>query len=88
MKKTTDEYKIVLPNSAVFEVGGGKKSCICILKQKNGVLGEEYYVKSVDVKVLDSNESNTAISGSLEEGDEVVSFTSKPLVDGARVKLR
>jgi multidrug efflux pump subunit AcrA (membrane-fusion protein) len=86
IKKST-EYQMVVPNSCIFPAEGGKNS-IFVLKQKDGVLGEEYFVKRVEVKVLDSNDSNSAISGNLAGNDNIVSFSSKVLADGVRVKTR
>ncbi|MDP4181849.1 MAG: HlyD family efflux transporter periplasmic adaptor subunit [Bacillota bacterium] len=80
------EYPMVVPNSCIFNAGD--KNMIFVLKEKDGVMGEEQFVKSVNVKILDSNDSSTAISGNIAENDNIVSFASKALVDNAKVKLR
>lgn len=85
--KSSKEYPMVVPNSCIYPSAGGKK-VVYILKQRNGALGEEYYVKSLEVTVQDSNDTDTAVSGALQENDDIVSFSSKALFDGARVKLR
>ncbi len=84
--KRSVDYPMVVPNSCIFQSGGQKK--VFILKHRDGVMGEELYVKSLDVKVLDSNDLDSAILGSITEVDEIVSFSSKVLEDGVRVKLR
>ncbi len=87
MTKRSKEYAVVVPNGCIYPSGEGK-SVVFVLKQRDGILGEEYYVKSVEVEVLDSDDSNTAISGNLTDSDNIVSFTSKVLTDGVRVKSR
>lgn len=87
--KISKEYPVIVSAGCVMQVGGGR-SILFVLKEKEGVMGLEYYVKSVEVEVVDSDGSDTAISAKapLAENDRIISFASKVLADGVRVKMR
>lgn len=79
-------YKFILKNSSISRQG--QQICIFVLKERDGVLGKENYVISVPVKVEESDDLNSAISGYVSADDDIVIFSSKALTDGTQVKLR
>ena len=50
-------------------------------------LGNRYITKKVNVDVLASDTTNSAISGDVSELDNVIINSSKPLDDGQQVRL-
>jgi len=85
ISKRSGNYGIVLPSSCIYEAEG--KKIVYIIKEKEGVFGKEHYVEQVFVKVEDTNDIYTAVSGNISGSSKIVLFTSKPLMDGVQVKL-
>lgn len=87
VKKSSTPYPMLVPNGSVTKEGG--KSCVYVLKTKDGIMGEENYVQKVEVTVDESDDFNSALSGGgITEEDKIVTFSSKPLSDKIQVKLR
>ena len=87
VKKSSTPYPMLVPNSSVTKEGG--KSCVYVLKTKNGIMGEERYVQKVEITVDESDDFYSAISGGgITDKDKIVTFSSKPLSDKIQVKLR
>lgn len=84
--KQSANYQYIVPKSSISGQEG--KEYVFVVKERDGILGKENYVTMVDVKVEESNDFNSAISGTIDSGDEIVIFSSKALMDGAQVKLR
>ncbi len=58
-----------------------------VLKQREGILGEEYYVEEVNVKVLDKNESWVAIeTEALDEDSRIIVSSDKEIGKGDVVR--
>ena len=81
----TGKYDTVIPNGAVKEDSGGK--FVYVVKVRATPLGNRYITKKVNVDVLASDTSNSAISGDVSEFDNVIINSSKPLDDGQQVRL-
>lgn len=84
--KRTSNYDYIVPSSAIKEDNNGK--FIYRVKSKNTPLGTRYSVERVDVTVVASDETDSAISGALEDWEYIVTTASKPLEDGALVRLK
>ena len=76
----SDTYDLTIPAGAVREDSNG--SFILIVKSKSSPLGNRYMASRVDVKVLASDDTTAAISGSLE-GDEYVITTATSTIKAA-----
>ena len=85
--KGNDNYKCVVPSSAVSEDNNG--SFIYIIQGSSTPLGDKYTVKRVDVTVEATDGSASAIKGEgLDKYDVmIVVRAEKPLEDGQRVRL-
>lgn len=79
-------YDNIVPNSAIREDNNGK--FVYRINSKSTPLGTRYILERVDIKVLASDETQSAISGALEGWDYVVTTSSKPLSDGQQVRLK
>lgn len=87
IKKSSKPHPMLVPNSSVTKEAG--KSCIYVVKTKDGILGEENYVQKEEVTVEETDDFYSAITGGgVTEEDKIVSFSSKPLSDKIQVKLR
>lgn len=87
VRKESKQYDTLVPNSSIVDEGGRKN--IFILKDRQGVLGTETYVRKVEISIIEEDDFNSAVSLAGFTGDEkIVIFSSKALSDGLQVKLR
>ncbi|MBE6561642.1 MAG: HlyD family efflux transporter periplasmic adaptor subunit [Ruminococcaceae bacterium] len=77
-------YECVVPNSAVREDANGK--FVLVVTAKSTPLGNRYSAKRVDVDVLASDETNSAISGPVS-GEYVITNSNSPISSGMNVRL-
>lgn len=78
-------YDLLVPNSAVREDNNGK--FILVVEAKNSPLGNRYVANRVDVEVLGSDDTRTAINAPLYGYEYVVTTATKPVEAGKLVRL-
>ncbi len=78
-------YDYVVPNTAIHEDRDGK--FVLVVTSKSSPLGNRYFATRVDVTVLGSDDTQTAVSGGLNYGDYVITTSSKPIGIGKQVRL-
>lgn len=78
-------YECIVPNSAVREDNNGK--FILIVEAKSGPLNTRYIATRVDVEVLASDETKSAVSGALMGYEFVITTSTKPVEAGEQVRL-
>ena len=78
-------YDLIVPNSAVREDNNGK--FILIVEQKSSPLGTRYTASRVDVEVLASDDTRSAISGALYGYEFVITTSTKPVEAGKLIRL-
>ncbi|MBQ6889074.1 MAG: HlyD family efflux transporter periplasmic adaptor subunit [Lachnospiraceae bacterium] len=78
-------YDLIVPNSAIREDNNGK--FILIVESKSSPLGTRYMATRVDVEVLASDDTQTAISGALYGYEYVITTATKPVEAGKQVRL-
>ena len=81
----SSEYELVVPNSAIREDNNGK--FILIVESKSSPLGNRYIATRVDVEVLASDDTHTAISAGLYGYEYVITTATKPVEAGKQVRL-
>ena len=81
----SQEYEFVVPNSAVREDNNGK--FILIVESRSGPLNNRYIATRVDVDVLASDDTNTAISAAHYGYEYVITTSTKPVEAGKQVRL-
>lgn len=81
----SQEYEFVVPNSAVREDNNGK--FILIVESRSGPLNNRYIATRVDVEVLATDDTNTAISAALYGYEYVITTSTKPVEAGKQVRL-
>lgn len=79
------DYELVVPNSTIREDNNGK--FILIVEAKSSPLGNRYIAARVDVEVLASDDTYTAISAGLYGYEYVITTSTKPVEAGKQVRL-
>ena len=78
-------YDLIVPTSSIREDSNGK--FILIIESKSTPLGNRYYARRVDVEVIASDDTNSAISGALEGYEYVITTTTKPVEPNQQVRF-
>ena len=78
-------YEMVVPNSAIREDNNGK--FILIVEAKSSPIGTRYKANRVDVEVLASDDTQSAIKGAIEGYEFVITTSNKPIENGQYVRL-
>lgn len=78
-------YNFIVPNSAVREDNNGK--FILIVESKPSPLGTRYTASRVDVQIIASDETQSAVSGALSGYEFVITTSTKPVQAGSLVRL-
>lgn len=78
-------YDMTVPNSAIREDSNGK--FILVITSKSSPIGTRYFASRVDVEVLASDDTRSAISGGVESYSYVITTSTKPVEAGKQVRL-
>ncbi len=78
-------YDMVVPNSAIREDNNGK--FVLIVESKSSPIGTRYTATRVDVQVVASDDTKSAITGALYGYEFVITTSTKPVEAGQQVRL-
>ena len=78
-------YDMIVPNSAIREDNNGK--FILIVESKSSPLGNRYIATRVDVEVIASDDTQSAITGAVYGWEFVITTSTKPVEAGKQVRL-
>ena len=78
-------YDMIIPNSALKSDANG--DFVLVVIAKSSPLGNRYVVQRADVKVLASDDTNTAVSGAITSGDFVITTATAPIEPGMQVRM-
>ena len=78
-------YDYVVPNSAIHSDSNG--SFVLKIEARNSPLGNRYYARRVQVEVLASDDTNSAVTGDFGWGDYVITTSNAPVKSGEMVRL-
>ena len=81
----SSNYDTIVPTSAIREDSNGK--FIPIIESKSTPLGNRYYARRVDVDVITSDDTKSAVTGALEGYEYVITTTTKPIKENEQVRL-
>lgn len=81
----SSNYDLIVPNSAIREDNNGK--FILIVESKSTPLGTRYTATRVDVEVLASDDTQSAVNGALYGYEFVITTSTKPVEAGKLVRL-
>jgi multidrug resistance efflux pump len=80
-----NEYDAIVPNSAVHEDNSGK--FVFIVESKNTPFGNRYIARKMQIEVIESDDTSSAISGITAYSYYVITTSSNPITSGMQVKL-
>lgn len=83
MYKNTAPYRTLIPNGAVYSDNNG--DYILVARSTDSPLGTETYLHKVDINVIDSDASKTAVNTDLFPMDKFVVKSTKSIADGSKV---
>ncbi len=78
-------YDLIVPNSAIREDNNGK--FILIVESKFAPFGNRYVAQRVDVEVIASDDTQSAIKAGLYGYEYVITTSTKPIESGDQVRL-
>jgi len=78
-------YDCIVPNSAIREDNNGK--FVLIVESKPSPLGNRYVATRVDVQVIASDDTQSAVTGGLTGYEFVITTSNKPVEAGKLVRL-
>ena len=78
-------YDCIVPNSAIREDNNGK--FVLIVESKSSPLGNRYVATRVDVQVIASDDTQSAVTGGLSGYEFVITTSNKPVEAGKLVRL-
>ncbi|MGN0609247.1 MAG: HlyD family efflux transporter periplasmic adaptor subunit [Oscillospiraceae bacterium] len=79
------QYELIVPNSAIREDSNGK--FVLAVVSKSSPLGNRYTAKRVNVTVVASDDTKSAVTGELMQSDFIISTSTKPINPGDQVRL-
>lgn len=84
---SSDLYENVVPLNAI-SINENRDKVVYVLQTRDGLFGEEYYVKEVKVDQLEKNNVKSAINGDdISTYSEVVVSSSRALTSGETVRV-
>ena len=81
----SSNYDTIVPTSAIREDSNGK--FILIIESKSTPLGNRDYARRVDVDVITSDDTKSAVTGALEGYEYVITTTTKLIKENEQVRL-
>ncbi|MCH5251020.1 MAG: biotin/lipoyl-binding protein [Lachnospiraceae bacterium] len=81
-----EKYRTCISPYALRQDVGGTRTYVYIVKEREGILGMEYYIESINVKVLDENENWVAIEGGLDKDSRIVESSTIEVKNGDIVR--
>lgn len=83
--KQGEKFECCISPEAVYKTD--TRSYVYVLKSREGILGEEYYVEEVTVKVIDQNDTWVAIeSGALDKESKIITSADQEIHKGDVVR--
>ena len=79
-------YDVIVSKSAVYEDKNGK--FVLTVRSKSSPLGNRYFAERVNVEVLASDETSSAVSGDISMSDYVITAASAPVKPNDQVRMK
>lgn len=80
-----EKYRLCLPPSVIYQKND--TFFVYVLKEREGILGQEYYIDEAIVKVIDQNENWAAIDdGIVTKDSKIISSSTKEIKKGDVVR--
>ena len=78
-------YDYVVPNGALRSDSNG--TFIFVIESKSSALGNRYFARRLDVEVLASDDTYSALSADLGWGEYVITTSAKPITNGEQIRM-
>lgn len=78
-------YDSIVPNSAIRSDSNG--SFVLVIEAKSSPLGNRYIARRVDVEILASDDSSSAVTGAFDYGAYVITTSNAPIKSGDQVRM-
>lgn len=85
LSESGERQSCCVPAEAVHTVNA--RSYVYVVRERDGILGKEYYVSELNVKILDQNDSWASVEGALDGDSQIIASSTKELENGAAVRL-
>lgn len=76
---------ILVPNKAIRDEGN--KKYVFGIEERNGPLGNAFYVRKRYITIIDSNETQSAVTQGLFEQEQIILESSDPLQEGDKIRV-
>ena len=63
------------------------QSYVYVVRERDGILGKEYYAEQIKVRILDENESWVAVEGALDNESIIITSSTKEVGNGDVIRL-
>lgn len=80
-----EKYRLCIPTVAVHSENN--RNYVYVLKEREGILGQEYYVDEINVSVIDKNDNWAAIEeGTVDKESRIILSATKEVKTGESVR--
>ena len=83
--ETGEKHSCCVTPAAVNTVDN--RSFVYVVKEREGILGMEYYVEQLSVKIADQNDSWVALDAALDKEDMILNSSTQEVKNGTIVRL-
>lgn len=83
--ETGEKHSCCVTPAAVNTVDN--RSFVYVVKEREGILGMEYYVEQLSVKIADQNDSWVALDAALDKEDMILNSSTQEVRNGTIVRL-
>lgn len=83
--ETGEKHSCCVTPAAVNTVDN--RSFVYVVKEREGILGMEYYVEQLSVKIVDQNDSWVALDAALDKEDMILNSSTQEVKNGTIVRL-
>lgn len=80
-----EKYACCIEPAALYKTD--TRNYVYVLKEREGILGMEYYAEEINVKILDENENYVAVEGAIDSDSQIILSATKELKNGDTVRI-
>ncbi|MCL2401228.1 MAG: HlyD family efflux transporter periplasmic adaptor subunit [Oscillospiraceae bacterium] len=81
----SENFEVIVPNSAIRSDTNG--DFVLVVMSRNSPLGNRFIATRVDVIILASDDTSTAVTGGLSSWDFVITTSTRPIEPGMQIRL-
>lgn len=83
--ETGEKYPVCVTPAAVHK--DNTRNFVYVVKEREGILGKEYYVEEINVRILDENESWIAVEGAFDSESQIIASSTIQVHNGDIVRF-